>query len=65
MTGKATKSVPASQPTRGRGRPKGTTRGTIATRSVTIDDERWAWLQSQPGGASETIRKLVDGARCG
>ncbi|HEX5686169.1 MAG TPA: DUF2239 family protein [Ideonella sp.] len=49
---------PASEP-RGRGRPK---LGVVA-REVTLLPRHWAWLASQPGGASVALRKLVDEAR--
>lgn len=44
---------------RGRGRPK---LGVIA-REVTLLPRHWEWLAAQPGGASVTLRKLVDAAR--
>ncbi|NVO06186.1 MAG: DUF2239 family protein [Rhodoferax sp.] len=44
---------------RGRGRPK---LGVIA-REVTLLPRHWDWLAAQPGGASVTLRKLVDEAR--
>lgn len=44
---------------RGRGRPK---LGVIA-REITLLPRHWEWLSAQPGGASVTLRKLVDGAR--
>jgi hypothetical protein len=44
---------------RGRGRPK---LGVVA-REVTLLPRHWAWLGSQPGGASVAIRKLVEAAR--
>lgn len=44
---------------RGRGRPK---LGVIA-REVTLLPRHWEWLAAQPGGASATLRKLVEGAR--
>jgi hypothetical protein len=44
---------------RGRGRPK---LGVVA-REVTLLPRHWDWLAEQPGGASVTLRKLVDGAR--
>lgn len=43
----------------GRGRPK---LGVIA-REVTLLPRHWDWLATQPGGASTTLRKLVDEAR--
>jgi hypothetical protein len=44
---------------RGRGRPK---LGVVA-REVTLLPRHWDWLATQPGGASVTLRKLVEGAR--
>ena len=44
------------QTSRGPGRPK---LGVIA-REVTLLPRHWAWLKSQPGGASVTLRKLVE-----
>ena len=48
-----------SMTTRGPGRPK---LGVIA-REVTLLPRHWDWLGSQPGGASVTLRKLIDEAR--
>ncbi len=48
----------SSEP-RGRGRPK---LGVVA-REVTLLPRHWDWLATQPGGASVTLRKLVDEAR--
>jgi hypothetical protein len=44
-----------------RGRPS---LGVVA-REVTLLPRHWDWLASQPGGASVTLRKLVDEARRG
>ncbi len=44
---------------RGRGRPK---LGVVA-REVTLLPRQWEWLATQPGGASATIRRLIDEAR--
>ena len=44
---------------RGPGRPK---LGVVA-REVTLLPRHWDWLAAQPGGASVTLRKLVDAAR--
>src|SRR5579864_9370283 len=44
---------------RGRGRPK---LGVVA-REVTLLPRHWDWLNSQPGGASVALRKLVEDAR--
>ncbi len=43
----------------GRGRPK---LGVVA-REVTLLPRHWEWLAEQGGGASVTLRKLVEGAR--
>jgi hypothetical protein len=48
-----------SVPARSRGRPKlGVTAG-----EVTLLPRHWEWLKAQPGGASSTIRRLIDAAR--
>ena len=44
---------------RGRGRPR---LGVVA-REVTLLPRHWEWLAAQPGGASVTLRRLVDEAR--
>ena len=49
--------VPAAP--RGRGRPK---LGVVA-REVTLLPRHWDWLNRQPGGASVSLRRLVDEAR--
>lgn len=46
-------------PPRGRGRP---TLGVVA-REVTLLPRHWEWLAAQQGGASVTLRRLVDEAR--
>lgn len=46
-------------PKRTAGRPK---LGVVA-REVTLLPRHWEWLAGQPGGASVTIRKLIDAAR--
>lgn len=43
----------------GRGRPK---LGVVG-REVTLLPRQWEWLATQPGGASVTLRRLVDDAR--
>ena len=53
-------SAPATEP-RGPGRPK---LGVVA-REVTLLPRHWDWLSAQPGGASVTLRKLVEEARRG
>jgi len=50
--------VSATEP-RGRGRPR---LGVVA-REVTLLPRHWDWLNSQPGGASVALRKLVEEAR--
>lgn len=49
----------APEPPRSRGRPK---LGVVA-REVTLLPRHWAWLATQPGGASVALRRLVDEAR--
>jgi hypothetical protein len=49
----------AANEARGRGRPR---LGVIA-REVTLLPRHWDWLNSQPGGASVALRKLVEEAR--
>ncbi|MEO6445413.1 MAG: DUF2239 family protein [Gemmatimonadaceae bacterium] len=44
---------------RGPGRP----RLGVVSREVTLLPRHWAWLNSQPGGASVALRKLVEEAR--
>jgi hypothetical protein len=46
---------------RGPGRPR---LGVVA-REVTLLPGQWEWLAAQPGGASVTLRKLVESARRG
>lgn len=48
-----------SEGSAGLGRPK---LGVVA-REVTLLPRHWEWLNSQPGGASATLRKLVEQAR--
>ena len=50
---------PAPNEPRGRGRPK---LGVVA-REVTLLPRHWEWLNTQPGGASVSSRKLVEAAR--
>src|SRR5882757_8282717 len=50
---------PAPSEPRGRGRPK---LGVVA-REVTLLPRHWEWLNAQPGGASVSLRKLVEAAR--
>jgi uncharacterized protein len=55
----ATGEVKSHEQSRGPGRPK---LGVVA-REVTLLPRHWDWLNSQPGGASVALRKLVDEAR--
>lgn len=48
-----------AQPARGRGRPK----LGVSAREVTLLPRHWDWLAAQPGGASVTLRRLVEEAR--
>lgn len=54
-----TPSSPGTEAPRGPGRPK---LGVVA-REVTLLPRHWDWLNSQPGGASVALRKLVEEAR--
>jgi len=47
------------EPARGPGRP----RLGVVPREVTLLPRHWEWLNSQPGGASVALRKLVESAR--
>ncbi|MYM55159.1 DUF2239 family protein [Thalassovita mangrovi] len=51
--------APEDAAPRKRGRPK---LGVVA-REVTLLPRHWDWLQGQPGGASATLRRLVETAR--
>jgi uncharacterized protein len=53
------RAAPRVEEARGPGRPK---LGVVA-REVTLLPRHWDWLSAQPGGASVTLRKLVDAAR--
>ena len=54
----AAPAAPSAEPAR-RGRPK---LGVVA-REVTLLPRHWDWLAAQPGGASITLRRLVEAAR--
>ncbi|WP_242125098.1 DUF2239 family protein [Sphingobium sp. Sx8-8] len=49
----------STEPRRGRGRPK----LGVQAREVTLLPRHWDWLAMQPGGASVTLRRLVEDAR--
>ncbi|WP_291270635.1 DUF2239 family protein [Geothrix sp.] len=51
--------APIPEGPRGRGRPKLGVEG----REVTLLPRHWEWLNGQPGGASVTLRRLVEAAR--
>ena len=51
--------APAERPPSGRGRPN---LGVVA-REVTLLPRHWEWLAKQRGGASATLRRLIDEAR--
>lgn len=53
--------APPPEPPAQRGRPK---LGVVA-REVTLLPRHWDWLSAQPGGASVTLRRLVEIARKG
>ncbi|WP_374029558.1 DUF2239 family protein [Bdellovibrio bacteriovorus] len=52
-------SLPSDEKIGGRGRPK----LGVVPREVTLLPQHWEWLASQPGGASVTLRKLVEEAK--
>jgi hypothetical protein len=54
-----TDAEPAADAPRGRGRPK----LGVVPREVTLLPRHWEWLATQPGGASVTLRRLVEDAR--
>ena len=58
LEGRVEAAAPEPEPAR-RGRPK---LGVVA-REVTLLPRHWDWLAQQPGGASVTLRKLVEQAR--
>lgn len=51
--------VEAVEAPRGRGRPS----LGVAAREVTLLPRHWEWLAGQPGGASATLRRLIEDAR--
>ncbi len=44
-------------------RPRGRPKLGVVSGEVTLLPRHWDWLRSQPGGASASLRKLVDAAR--
>jgi hypothetical protein len=59
MLARLQRASPRGGEERGPGRPK---LGVVA-REVTLLPKQWEWLAAQPGGASVTLRKLVEEAR--
>lgn len=59
LTSPPTAEPEAEAPPRGPGRPK---LGVVA-REVTLLPRHWDWLNTQPGGASVALRRLVEAAR--
>ena len=55
----AARYTPVAEAPRPRGRPK----LGVTAREVTLLPRHWEWLAAQPGGASVTLRKLVEQAR--
>ncbi len=52
-------------PVAGTGRSSGRPRLGVVAREITLLPRHWEWLSRQPGGASVTLRKLVEEARRG
>ncbi len=57
----ASRYAPINENVAKRGRPK----LGVVPREITLLPRHWDWLGQQPGGASVTLRKLVDAARKG
>jgi uncharacterized protein len=57
----ASRYTPSDEAVAKRGRPK----LGVVPREITLLPRHWEWLGQQPGGASVTLRKLVDAARKG
>jgi hypothetical protein len=51
------------EPPKAEPRPRGRPRLGVAAREVTLLPRHWDWLAAQPGGASATLRRLVEDAR--
>jgi aminoglycoside phosphotransferase (APT) family kinase protein len=58
LRARLTAATPLQEPAR-RGRPK----LGVTAREVTLLPRQWEWLNTQPGGASATLRRLIDQAR--
>jgi hypothetical protein len=61
--GGATAAPPEPEPAAGRRRGRGRPRLGVVPREVTLLPRHWEWLAAQPGGASVTLRRLVEEAR--
>lgn len=59
LSGRRSEGESGGEPKRGPGRP----RLGVVSGEVTLLPRHWAWLRSRKGGASATIRRLVDEAR--
>jgi uncharacterized protein len=62
VAGSATQAVAVPGPA-GQGRTPGRPKLGVVAREVTLLPRHWEWLNEQPGGASVTLRKLVESAR--
>ncbi|GJD66223.1 DUF2239 family protein [Methylobacterium frigidaeris] len=61
--GDATSDVESRADTAGAPRSRGRPKLGVIAREVTLLPRQWEWLASQPGGASQALRRLVDEAR--
>lgn len=59
----AADAVGAAEQAGGARRARGRPRLGVVAKEVTLLPRHWAWLSSQPGGASVALRRLVDDAR--
>ncbi len=55
--------TPTQEPETGAPRGPGRPKLGVVSREVTLLPRHWEWLTDQPGGASVTLRRLVDEAR--
>lgn len=67
IVARLTPAAPASDPAKTEAAPARRTSGRpklgVVAREITLLPRHWQWLAAQPGGASVTLRKLVDAAR--
>lgn len=54
---------PSQDLAQGKKRPSGRPKLGVVAREITLLPRHWEWLAEQSGGASATLRKLVDAAR--